>query len=81
MSQVGSEAIDVAAFEHAAALKLTSNSTSYQCRSVCPTSCKAPEGPVCQAACQFDDLAKMFNTFIEGQQVRECMWDCQFFVF
>ena len=37
--------------------------------SVCPTNCKAPEGPVCLAACQYDDLAKMFNTYIEGQQV------------
>lgn len=36
--------------------------------SVCPTSCKAPEGSVCEAACKYDDLAKMFNTFIEGEQ-------------
>lgn len=43
--------------------------------SMCPTSCKAPEGPVCQAACKYDDLAKMFNTFIEGEQVRD-VWCC-----
>ncbi|PRW33064.1 type VII secretion [Chlorella sorokiniana] len=36
--------------------------------SVCPTSCKAPEGPVCQAVCQYDGLAKMYNSFIEGEQ-------------
>lgn len=38
--------------------------------SVCMTSCKAPEGPLCQAACQYDDLARMFNSYIQAEQVR-----------
>ena len=38
--------------------------------SMCMTSCKAPEGPLCQAACQYDDLARMFNSYIQAEQVR-----------
>ncbi|KAI7845488.1 hypothetical protein COHA_001035 [Chlorella ohadii] len=36
--------------------------------SVCPTSCKAPEGPVCEAACQYDTISKLYNSYIEGEQ-------------
>ncbi|PRW32909.1 hypothetical protein C2E21_8079 isoform A [Chlorella sorokiniana] len=36
--------------------------------SMCPTSCKAPEGPVCEAACQYDDLARMFNSYNMAKQ-------------
>ncbi len=37
--------------------------------SMCPTTCKAPEGPVCEAACQYNELAKKHNKEIEMEQV------------
>ncbi|KAI7844625.1 hypothetical protein COHA_001715 [Chlorella ohadii] len=36
--------------------------------SMCPTTCKAPEGPVCEAACQYNELAKKHNKEIEMEQ-------------
>ena len=38
--------------------------------SVCPTSCKAPEGPTCEAACVFASDASWYSDVIEGLQVR-----------